>query len=84
MPQSNKNLMASRKDSSSATSNVIKKGGPFLLNESSADDLSHGIQDSNEKSSYIATPDEQLHVKQIVKRESGSLENNNLIGLDNR
>ena len=50
--------MASRKDSSSATSNAIKKGGPFLLNESSADDLSHGIQDSNEKSSYVATPDE--------------------------
>ena len=37
--------MVERKDSSSGQSSIMKKGGPFLLNDSSADDLSHGISD---------------------------------------
>ena len=50
MPQSSKNLAAGRKESSSGQSSIMKKGGPFLLNDSSADDLSHDFQESTDQS----------------------------------
>ena len=69
--------MAGRKESSSGQSSMLKKGGPFLLNDSSADDLSHTLNDPTESHIKQGSTDQNSYTKQIGKRQSGNLENNN-------
>jgi hypothetical protein len=51
------------------------KKGPFLLNDPSAEDLSHGFDDVGDSGAQPMGSASGL--KSLGRRESGSLENNN-------
>ena len=55
--------MVGRKESSSGQSSMLKKGGPFLLNDSSADDLSNNLTDPTESQNKQGSADQNSYAK---------------------
>lgn len=72
MPQSNKNLATVQNNSSSAISSVMKGGGPFMLNESSADDQSKS-QDPTDYAQETAHSNTTL--SKLSRGDSATIEN---------